>query len=354
VWSAEGTAPGEIEAQLRDLVVQFHRHNTGYAPGRALNLVCIVDREWSGEIANRLQRVPRAHASRTIVCAHEPDRRTLDAVATIAADVGPRAGEFALLRETVVLSLGPEHLRQLERIVAPLVVTDVPTVVWAPHGHEDAVDRLLDLAQVVLLDSVDEPDVAAALERACALARRTDVVDLAWLRSTPWRERIASAFDPPNRRRELQALSAVRVHFRPGSETAALLLLGWLTARLGWRPASLTRHGEAMLGRVRGRKGDVDIALEPDEALPVPGLAGIVIESALGSRLTLDRGTGGLVASRREPPPPGVRHAEGHESRWTILGASRGEPGILGEGIRQALMRDAVYPEALRAARTLA
>jgi len=37
----------------------------------------------------------------------------------------------------------------------------------------------------------------------------------------------------------------------------------------------------------------------------------------------------------------------------TVLGASRGEPGILGEGIRHALMRDPTYEPALAAARAL-
>ena len=32
---------------------------------------------------------------------------------------------------------------------------------------------------------------------------------------------------------------------------------------------------------------------------------------------------------------------------WTVLGASRGEGGILGEGIRQALLRDPAYRSAL-------
>jgi hypothetical protein len=38
---------------------------------------------------------------------------------------------------------------------------------------------------------------------------------------------------------------------------------------------------------------------------------------------------------------------------WTILGASRGESGILGEGIRQALLRDPTYRPALTAANDL-
>jgi glucose-6-phosphate dehydrogenase assembly protein OpcA len=325
--------------------VEFHGQNPGYVPGRALNLVCVVDREWSGEIANRLRRVPRAHASRTIVCAVEPGRGSLDAVATIAADVDPAAGEFALLRETIVLSVGAAHLRELDSVVNPLVVTDVPTVVWSPHAHDEAVDALLGIAQVVLVDSVDEPDVAAALQRACTLSTRLDVVDLAWLRSAPWRERVAAAFDPPGRRRELHALSGVRVRFRPGSETAALLLLGWMSARMGWRPAPLAPSGPNLRGKVRGRRDEVELVLEPAETLPVPGLAGIEMSSALGSRLSLDRGVGGLTARRRE--------RNGREATWTVLGASRGEPGILGEGIRQALMRDTVYPSALTAAREL-
>jgi hypothetical protein len=37
-----------------------------------------------------------------------------------------------------------------------------------------------------------------------------------------------------------------------------------------------------------------------------------------------------------------------------ILGASRGEGGILGEGIRQALLRDPTYAPALGAARSMA
>ena len=45
--------------------------------------------------------------------------------------------------------------------------------------------------------------------------------------------------------------------------------------------------------------------------------------------------------------------ATGGESAWTVLGASRGEAGILGEGIRQALLRDPTYRPALAAAEAM-
>jgi glucose-6-phosphate dehydrogenase assembly protein OpcA len=346
VWSERDTTPSAVEEALRELLAERHGTGGGYVPARALNLVCIVDREWSGEIANRLRAIGRDHASRTIVCAYESGRQTLDATARLATDTTPRPGEFALIRETVVVNVGPEHLKALDTIVDPLVVTDVPTVVWSPHGHPEAVDALLSIAQVVLLDSVDDPDPLGALDRVCTVAVKAYVVDLAWLRTTPWRERIASAFDPPSRRAELGTISAVRVHCREGSQVAGLLLLGWLCSRLGWRPGAMTGRQGTLRGRARARRGEVELVLEPDAQMRVPGLARIEVTMASGGTLALERGTGGLTARRRE--------RDGSERSWTILGASRGEPGILGEGLRQALVRDATYSEALTAARELA
>jgi glucose-6-phosphate dehydrogenase assembly protein OpcA len=353
VWSARDTTPGAIEAALRRLLAERHHEHASYAPARALNLVCIVDREWSGEIANRLRRVGRYHASRTIVCSVEDSRHTLDARATIASEVAePRPGEFALLRETVVVEVGAEHLPQLDRIVDPLVVTDLATVVWSPHGHDDAVDSLTTsfaggppVAQTVLLDSVDDPEPERALDRVCALADRAYVVDLAWLRSTPWRERIAAAFDPPARRHELETISTVTVRVREGSDVAGVLLLGWLCSRLGWRPSGMVHRDGVWRGRARARRGEVTLVCEQARGLTVPGLAGIEVRTDAGTALSLDRGVGGLIARRRLK--------DGREAAWTVLGASRGEAGILGEGIRQALLRDPTHRQALRAAKEL-
>jgi glucose-6-phosphate dehydrogenase assembly protein OpcA len=344
VWQAQDTAPGEIEAALRALLVEFHRENEGYVPARVLNLVCVVDRHWSGEIANRLRGVGRYHASRTIVCSVDGRRTKLDATATIATDTDPKPGEFALLRETIVVECGPHHLEHLDTIVDPLVVTDLSTVIWSPHGHWDALNSLRRLAQVVLLDSVDDPDIDEALRRACSFSSELYVVDLAWLRSTPWRERIAAAFDPPARRDELQTISAIEIRHHPDSTVAALLLTGWLATRLGWEPTRLMKRGDTLYGKLKARRQDVQVTLVPTP-IGVRGLAGLTIDTARGESLTLDRGDGGLRAVRKQ--------RKGEEHTWTILGASRGESGILGEGIRQALLRDPTYRPALTAAEAL-
>jgi hypothetical protein len=92
-------------------------------------------------------------------------------------------------------------------------------------------------------------------------------------------------------------------------------------------------------GRAHGHRDDVALELQPDEGQAVPGLAGVEIGTSSGMSLSLDRGPGGLVARRRDK--------KGREQTWTVLGASRGEGGILGEGIRQALLRDPAYRGAL-------
>ena len=341
VWRERDTTPGAVEAALRDMFVRRHKEERAFVPARVMNLVVIVDAEFRGEIENRLQRVGRFHPSRLVVCGVEEGRRKLDAWASIGTEDAPKSGEIAVGREKIELLLGERHLAKLDAIVDPLVVSDLATMVWAPHGHADAVDVLRRLAQIVLIDSLEAPDMHSALDRAESLADDLYVVDLAWLRSTPWRERVAAAFDSPRRRPELRAISGVTVRHREDSLASALLFCGWLASRLGWQPGSLSQGSGRWSGTAHTRKQDIRIRLEPHEQ-DAPGLAGVTIEAASGQTTSLDRAPGGLKARRRE--------RDGAELEWMVMGASRGEGGILGEGVRQALLRDPTYRPALAAA----
>ena len=140
IWSAQDTNPDAIEAALRELLRERHAANEALAPARVLNLVVIVDREWKGEIANRLERAGRYHASRTVLCAVEEGRQTLDAVATVSYQE-PAGSALGVMHENVEIDLGPGHLRALQTIVDPVLVSEIPTVVWSPHGHDEAVRR---------------------------------------------------------------------------------------------------------------------------------------------------------------------------------------------------------------------
>jgi glucose-6-phosphate dehydrogenase assembly protein OpcA len=345
IWAERDTNPDAIEAALREMLRQRHAANEALAPARVLNLVVIVDREWKGEIANRLERAGRYHASRTVLCAVEEGRETLDAVATVSYD-DPADGALGVIHEHVEIDLGPEHLLALATVVDPVLVAEIPTVAWSPHGHEEAVRALLPLVDVMLLDSDDASDPADAFARAFAVREQAYVVDLAWLRTTPWRERLAASFDLPERLAELTAISELEVRHRESSGASALLLAGWLASRLGWEH---TRLADQTLGLVHGRVprpggGEVKLTLRTS-AQESPGLAGVSVACEDGLRLTLQRGRGGLDAEERT--------ADGEPRSWKIMGASRGEGGILGEGVRQALLRDPTYMPALVVAREM-
>jgi glucose-6-phosphate dehydrogenase assembly protein OpcA len=315
-WEERDTSPARIEAALRRMFVERHTQERAFVPARVMNLVVVVDAEFRGEIENRLERVGRYHPSRLILCAVETGRTTIDAWATMAADdEEPKPGHIAVTRERVEIDIGPGHLRGLDTIVDPLLVSDLATMVWAPHGHTEALERLRRLAQIVLIDSLDAPDLEGAVARALDLSESAYVVDLAWLRSTPWRERVAAAFDPPAARRSLSEISRVTVRHRSDSAAAGLLFCGWLSSRLGWRPEELARRRDALVGHLRAKRSDVAVSLEPVEDMNAPGLAGVTIETASGAAVSLDRAAGGLVAHRRS--------RDGAERSWTVLGASR-------------------------------
>ncbi len=360
VWGAEATTPNAIEAALRELLT--HRAQSdrasvdgGLVQARVLNMIVFVESRFSAETAARLRGVGRYHASRTVLLAYKPGREQLDARVTVSSEGDPGSDGLELLRETVIVEIGKRHLDDLATIADPLVLSDLPTLLWSPYSDPPAADALLELAQATLIDSVSgharsQSDWRAAIERACRLSEQLYVVDLAWLRSTPWRERVAATFDRRPMRCELASLNALTVRHHPDSTVAAMLLVGWLASRLGWeldraeplKPA----HDGARLGAHANAAGrDIEVRLESAPALEVPGLESVALASDSGVRVRLDRGPGGLRVHRRE--------RDGTERAWSLLGASRGEGGILGEGIRQALLRDPTYRPALHAAHAM-
>src|SRR4051794_26088895 len=154
VWSEGDTTPSAVDAALRALLTERHQEDAAFVPARVLNLIALVDADWRGEIENRLERVGRFHPSRTVLCSIERRRSTIDARVSMGAAAGDGAGPIHVGEERVELWIGEQHLENLLTIVDPLVVPDLATLAWSPHGYETAVDSLVGLAGVVMVDSV--------------------------------------------------------------------------------------------------------------------------------------------------------------------------------------------------------
>jgi glucose-6-phosphate dehydrogenase assembly protein OpcA len=145
--------------------------------------------------------------------------------------------------------------RSLANILQPLLKPDLPVYLWwvgDPPDDDPAFHKLVELSNRVIVDSTSffnpEQDIhTLSLLRqdwpTCALS------DLNWGRLTPWRELVIQFFDVMEYRPYLSGITSIEIEhaaapFASPTRTelgdvspnpaCALLLAGWLKARLGW------------------------------------------------------------------------------------------------------------------------
>jgi glucose-6-phosphate dehydrogenase assembly protein OpcA len=169
---------------------------------------------------------------------------------------------------------------------------------------------------------------------------------MAWVRTTPWRERLAAGFDPPARLAALKSLARVSIRHRTGFSASGALLAGWLASRLRWRTRPLVSDKRAGLrgSAATSSSASVDIVIDP-VGESGSGVVGVTVTSDGGFSLSLDEAAGGVRVRERSPGCG--------EAAWQALESLPEERGTLGEAVRQAMLRDPTYRPALEAARQL-
>jgi glucose-6-phosphate dehydrogenase assembly protein OpcA len=180
----------------------------------------------------------------------------------------------------------------------PLLVPDVPVMLWWPRGEPADDPRFLkfaDLVDRVIVDSATFAAPEAGLVHLAALLNRdsgqagagTAISDLSWSRLTPWRELIAQFFDAPALVAHLAQIERVVVGYEARAGAAAdrsqaLLLVGWLAARLGWRaagPASEQPEGTTLhLASATGAPIAVELRPAPPADDALDRLSALAIE----------------------------------------------------------------------------
>ena len=179
------------------------------------------------------------------------------------------------------------------------------------------------------------------LPEVARLARhRVAITDLNWARLTHWRELVAQFFDVPAWRPFLDRITGIRAGFavdmdgRDIHPSQALLLLGWLSSRLGWRPIDALAPSEAggllfRMGRADGAPIMVRLRPRFERGLDAGDVSGIRIQAGYGGataefvikrapderHATATAIIGGVVRSERVVPLPalGIRELLGEE-----------------------------------------
>ena len=217
------------------------------ARARVMTLVVYAEDEASAALAEQVaQTLPERHPCRGIILDVRPQESgPLRASIAIQCMVNP-GGERKVCSELITVTGGTESRALLTDAVAPLLVADLPAVVWwtgRPRPADPVLRRFAGgIVDRVLLDSALFRDPGAGL---IALARwleeprrRAAIADLSWERLRPWRTLLAQTVDSPDARAHLRQIREVVIgHGGQGSlPEETLLLAGWLASRLRWQP----------------------------------------------------------------------------------------------------------------------
>ncbi len=206
-----------------------------------LNLtVYCMDEQAAQEASEAIGRLTRQHPCRAIVIQADPEATAPLLRAWVSARCYVAGADRQICCEQILVRVGGPAIEALPGLLQPLAVSDLPAFLWwrGTHAPDGRMWQRLGLGFDCLI--VDACQGTHSEDELRALARlvgddalRPRLLDLGWIRLAPWREAIAELFDAPWALKSLAQVRRVRIEF--GCRPAALLLVGWLSSRLGWR-----------------------------------------------------------------------------------------------------------------------
>ena len=259
-WTGENVSVTEIERALADLRAGAEQDGAPFMRTSVLTHLAWIPPDWEQQAFDTLSGLAERHPSRTILLLPQPGGEDgIDAGVALRCFRLP--GEERLVcTEVIELRLRGRRRLVPASIVAPLLIADLPVFLrWRgrPPFGDPALEGLVDLVDRLIVDSTEWADLPDAYLRLAELFERAAVSDIAWARTSRWRQQLASMWP---------AIGDVdRIAVR-GTAAQAFLLAGWLRSRLE-RPVAL-EHEEA--DRLLGVDVDGEPAPFPPGDPPAP------------------------------------------------------------------------------------
>lgn len=308
-------------------------HAAAEARASVLNLITVVDSESQYRSVARVHdELAVHHPSRTLVLLAQEERAALKLEASVVAEAHLTAGH-RVVTEQVLLHAHGAIAAHLASLVQPLLIPDLPVMLWWPGRPEFESRLFAELSEISdrLVVDTDDHFETADLARLLQVARRRRgacaIGDFNWARLLPWRQLAAQFFDMPAMRARLAGLHGVTVWYgADGPSTQTLLLAGWVQSRM------------ASVGIAVGR------VVRSDPAFP-PGVGRLLLYSdgpEDRSRFSMTRLPGGRLSTE-------MRIGEEEVGGRTVRLEARHAADLL--AIELTLPgHDRVYEEALAAA----
>ena len=226
-WLGEDVCLADVDTALARLRAEAAAESASMRTS-VMTHIAWVPHGWREPARAALAGMAERHPSRTILLFPEPhaDDNRIDARADVERWEVPDT-DRGLVTEVVELTLRGSRAKAPASIVEPLLISDLPVFLrWRGEPPWDApeLEQLVDVTDRLIVDSTEWEDVPDSYRRLAELFPRCAASDIAWARTSRWREHLATLWP---------AISDVRTVRVRGTSAQAWLLCGWLRSRLG-------------------------------------------------------------------------------------------------------------------------
>jgi len=244
-------------AQIEHELARLRMNEDGSLGARAsvLNLIVVTSEESAPEVTRLVSDLAGHYPSRAILLISDPYEEEANLDIGLSAFCNARNGmpggvDHQVCAEQIAIHVEGPPAEHLESLAGPLLLPDLPVFLWYPNGDVSGsleCHGMAALADRLILNSGVSGGCEASLRSIAYFLEHDEVVpavgDLQWAAISSWRSLIADLFASPERTGELGKIRRVEIlHDRTG-ECQALLMAGWLSMALGWRPESAERTG---------------------------------------------------------------------------------------------------------------
>jgi glucose-6-phosphate dehydrogenase assembly protein OpcA len=259
----------QIERELGKL--RMNEDGTLGLRASVLNLMVVTDEESAGDITQSVSKLSGQHPARAILLISDPEEEEANLDFRLSAFCSLRGGGGAqVCAEQITIHAEGPPAEHLESLAGPLLIPDLPVFLWYPGPFSPSSPEFAGLAKLadrIIIDSAAAGACERSLREIAGLLEKTGTPamgDLQWMMLSPWRALVAELFGAPERAAELHKIRKLEVLHSPSGECRALLFVGWLASRLGWRAEDETRTGEGREIRFVGPSGELTAKLSPN------------------------------------------------------------------------------------------
>ena len=260
----------DIELALNRLWLALHPEGeAGQGVTRAcmsnLIIACQTE-EQARNVSERIPELVERHPARVfLLTACASQAHSIEAEVT--AHCRRSDGIKQICSEHVDIRFDPAVAGRLGSVLRPLLIGDLPTALWwasnqPPPLSDGLFDTLAELADQVIYDSIGWPNPAEGVRAMTrwVMGEKRPVFNLAWRYLKPWRRILAQVLDPRVAPGALQNIDSIRIEHGPHALPMAWLLVGWLAARLQWKPQKGEVHSASEVGwAFRAPRGDMRV-----------------------------------------------------------------------------------------------